>query len=286
MGPAFSPDASTVYFDTGGNSNIWQVKFIPIVDFNSDGIVDAADMCIMVDNWHTDNTLCDIAPLPLGDGIVDVEDLRVLAEHLFEDYRLIAHWELDETEGSIASDSVAYCDGVLFGDPVWQPNSGVVAGALQFDGIDDYVATPFLLDPRKEAFSVFTWIKGGGPRQAIISQVGGTDWLSVDPSDGKLITKLMHPPFPQLVSESVVTDGQWHHVGLVYDRAEVRRHLYVDGIEVAADTTPVGGVPSGGGLHIGAGQSLDAASFFSGLIDDVRLYNAALGAEEIETLAQ
>ena len=86
MGPAFSPDASTIYFDSGGTSDILQVKFIPLVDFNGDEIVDAADMCIMVDNWHTDNTLCDIAPLPLGDGFVDVKDLIVLAEHLFEEF--------------------------------------------------------------------------------------------------------------------------------------------------------------------------------------------------------
>jgi hypothetical protein len=65
--------------------DIWQVDVTPIVDFNSDGIVDAGDVTIMVDNWHTENTLCDIAPAPLGDGIVDVQDLIVLAEHLFEE---------------------------------------------------------------------------------------------------------------------------------------------------------------------------------------------------------
>jgi hypothetical protein len=56
-----------------------------IVQYNGDGIVDAADMCIIVDNWGTDNKLCDIGPMPWGDGIVDVEDLIILAEHLFEE---------------------------------------------------------------------------------------------------------------------------------------------------------------------------------------------------------
>ncbi|HUU19025.1 MAG TPA: kelch repeat-containing protein [Sedimentisphaerales bacterium] len=56
-----------------------------IVDFNNDGIVDSADMCIMVDHWGTDEPLCDIGPMPWGDGIVDVQDLIVLAEHLFEE---------------------------------------------------------------------------------------------------------------------------------------------------------------------------------------------------------
>ena len=57
-----------------------------IVDFNGDGIVDAADMCIMIDHWGEDYPLCDIAPPPFGDGIVDVQDLIVLAEHLFEEF--------------------------------------------------------------------------------------------------------------------------------------------------------------------------------------------------------
>ena len=56
-----------------------------VVDFNGDGIVDCADMCIMVDHWGEDYPLCDIAPSPWGDGIVDVHDLIVLAEHLFEE---------------------------------------------------------------------------------------------------------------------------------------------------------------------------------------------------------
>jgi hypothetical protein len=38
----------------------------PVVDLDSDGIVDAAKMCIVFDNWNAENTLCDIAPAPLG----------------------------------------------------------------------------------------------------------------------------------------------------------------------------------------------------------------------------
>jgi hypothetical protein len=53
-----------------------------VVDFNADGIVDGLDVCMMVDNWHTDEPLYDIAPMPFGDGIVDVKDLVLLAEHL------------------------------------------------------------------------------------------------------------------------------------------------------------------------------------------------------------
>jgi hypothetical protein len=122
--------------------------------------------------------------------------------------------------------------------------------------------------------------KGGGPGEVIISQTGGTTmfgsaWLCTDPSHGHLMTKLMEPN-PSLQSESAVADGEWHHIGLVYDLDALRRHLYVDGAEVAKDTTIVGWVPSDRGLHFGAAKDLDAASFFSGLIDDAKIYNRAI----------
>jgi Tol biopolymer transport system component len=88
--PSIPADGSTVYFISrrsggSGGVDIWQVSIEPVVDLNGDGIVDAADMCIIVDNWGTDEPLCDIGPMPWGDGIVDVQDLIVLAEHLFEE---------------------------------------------------------------------------------------------------------------------------------------------------------------------------------------------------------
>jgi len=91
--PRLSPDGSVLYFTSTRpdraiyfeNTDIYQAPIIPIVDFNGDRIVDAADMCIMVDHWGTDNSLCDIGPMPWGDGVVDVQDLIVLAEHLFEE---------------------------------------------------------------------------------------------------------------------------------------------------------------------------------------------------------
>jgi len=149
------------------------------------------------------------------------------------------------------------------------------------------------LNPVEGSFSVFAWVKGGAPGQVIISQtdrqVGrtvqlGSTWLGADSSDGKLITTLMEFPYGPLESEVVITDGQWYHVGLVYDLDASCRRLYADGVEVAKDTDLSGGVASGGSLYIGAGKNLDACSFFWGLIDDVCIYNQALSAKEIEEL--
>jgi hypothetical protein len=263
--------------------------FIPIIDFNGDGIVDAADICIMVDHWGTDEPLCDIGPMPWGDGIVDVQDLIVLSEHLFEevevyDPTLIFHWALDETEGDIAYDSASELDGTVYGEPLWQPEAGMVGGALQLDGIDDYVSTPSFMLTENSSLSVFAWIKGGMPGQVIISQEGRSDWLLADTTEGGLMTELkfLFKPSRALQSQTVITDGDWHRVGLSWDGSN--RILYVDDVEVVSDTCDKG--ISNGGLQIGAGKNLDPGTFWTGLIDDVRIYDVALTAEEIEGFVQ
>ena len=58
----------------GGDVNIWQVPIRPVVDFNAD-------------------------------GIVDVQDLVVLTEHLFGEAGLVAHCVLDETDFAVAQEN-------------------------------------------------------------------------------------------------------------------------------------------------------------------------------------
>ncbi|MCP4261493.1 MAG: hypothetical protein GY774_28925 [Planctomycetes bacterium] len=288
--PNISSDGSTLYFSSerpggSGNVDLWQVSIDPVVDLNSDLKVDLTDMHIMVDHWGQNYPLCDIGPTPLGDGIVDIQDLNVLAKYL---YRLTAHWEFDETVGSVASDSIGDYDGTLNGNPFWQPTEGMIGGALLFDGVDDYVETPFILNPATGSFSVFAWILTWTPGQAILSQTGnfGETWLVTNTSGGELITRFCDIYFDPLESEAVITDIQWHHVGLVYDLDVFHRRLYVDGVLVAEDSTIVAGAPSDGGLYIGVSKDLEASSFLSGMIDDVRIYHQALSAEEIAELAQ
>jgi hypothetical protein len=73
----------------------------------------------------------------------------------------------------------------------------------------------------------------------------------------------------------VVTDGQWHHVALVWDQSSHTGSLYVDRIKIAV------GVQTNlskayGNLRVGAGRGLTATTFWSGLIDDVRIYDRAV----------
>jgi len=244
-----------------------------VVDFNGDGIVDGKDLLIMTAHWGEDYPSCDIGPLPFGDGVVDVQDVLVLAEYIgkeVEDPTLVAHWALNEAAGMIAHDNAGAHDATVMGAAVWHPDGGAVDGALEFDETTFAVAE-FVLNPQEGPFSVFAWIRGGAPGQTIISQQTGCDWLVLDPATGVLMTELRSGgrESKALISDALVTDGVWHRVAFTWDGAN--RRLYVDDILVAEDTD-VALAACYGGLNIGCGKTAALDSFFTGLIDDIRIY--------------
>jgi len=243
-------------------------------DFNGDARIDFQDFALLTQYWLGNEPTPENAAFN-GDGIVDYRDLVSLAQYWLREFGFAAHWKLDEAEGSIAHDSADGNDGTVYGDPIWQPESGMINGALQFDGIDDYVETAFVLDPSDGPFSVFAWIKGGGPGQVIIAQTNSANWLYADTIEGRLITDLKpsgRSAFP-LSSQTIITNDEWNYVGFVWDGSW--RKLFLDNTIVAQDpqTYLVG---SNNGLYIGTGKQLGPDTFFSGLIDDVRIYDRAI----------
>jgi len=281
--PNISADGSTLYFGSDrpggvGSIDLWQAPVVPIVDFNGDEIVDIKDLLRLIEGWGKDDASVDIGPMPWGDGKVDEKDLEVLMRYWQQEVvpvSLIAYWKLDEAQGTAAADSAGTHDGTLVGDPIWQPTGGKIAGALQSDGVDDCVRSPFVVDPSAGPFSVFAWVKGGAPGQVVLSQEKGADWLTVA-ADGALKTALkgVGRLDKALASQAVIVDDAWHRVGLVWDGS--KRILYVDDIEVVKDTEATKLPSSPGGLYIGAGSKLATDAFWSGLIDDVRIYDRAV----------
>ena len=155
--------------------------------------MDIRDLLTLIEHWGQDDPLCDIGPMPWGDGKVDEKDLEVLMSYWGQevyDPTLIAHWKLDEASGTVATDSAGTNNGTLVGNPAWQPSGGKLGGALLFDGVGAYVNTSFLVDPAAGPFSVFAWVKGGAPGQTVLSQWQGVNWLRADAVTGALMTEL------------------------------------------------------------------------------------------------
>ncbi|MBN1818733.1 MAG: LamG domain-containing protein [Sedimentisphaerales bacterium] len=131
----------------------------------------------------------------------------------------------------------------------------------------------------QSSFSVFAWVKGGTPGQVILAQTDGysgygSAWLSLDPVNGKIMTSLHEPQASPLISEVSISDGVWHEVGLVLSWP--RRRLYVDGVKVAEDASDLTiRVPSTGGMYFGTSKDRKPDTFWSGMIDDIRVYDRA-----------
>jgi hypothetical protein len=281
------PDNNVYCVTFGAQGNVWigtanggLVLFQPwrIVDFNGNGTVDTKDLLRLIESWGTNDPLCDVAPTAFGDGVVDAQDLEFLMSYWGRDVAdgsLSVHWKLDETEGMIAVDSASDSDATLLGQPVWWSEAGAVGGALELDGATFATADP-VLDPAEGPFSVLAWIQGGAPGQVILSQASGANWLMVDAMSGCLMTELKGTgrDAGTLSSEAVVTDGNWHRIALVFEDTE--RSLYVDDALVGRDRQAGGPASCEGGLNVGCGKDMSPGTFFTGLIDDVRIYDRAV----------
>jgi len=204
--------------------------------------------------------------------LIDCNIVGQVAE--VNDPTLVAHWAMDEAEGIYAIDSVGVNDAIVVGGSGWLPAGGQIGGALSLDGVSGCAITGAVLNPADGPFSVLAWVNGGAPGQVVLSQQAASNWLVVD-AEGSLMTELKGTGrfTGPLFSEANITDGQWHRIGLVWDGSN--RTLCVDGAVVAEDTMP-GLDSSTNGLYIGVGKDYAAGTFFSGLIDDVRIYNRAV----------
>ena len=276
-GKIYAIGGSREWYPSPGIATVEEYDLNPLVDFNGNGSVDINDLVRLIQSWGQYDPLCDIGPTVFGDGVVDRADLEVLMScwgQEVQDGTLLAHWRFDEEEGPIACDSSGSHNGTLIGVPAWQPDGGAVGGALECGGAT-FVVAKSVLNPSGGAFSAFAWVQGGVPGDVILSQQRGVNWLMLDPATGALMTELRSGARQSkaLPSDAVITDDSWHRVGFTWD-AGIRR-LYVDDVLVA-EGADVALEDCTGGMNIACGKLMAPATFFSGLIDDVRIYNRAV----------
>ncbi|UCD49901.1 MAG: hypothetical protein JSW27_20520, partial [Phycisphaerales bacterium] len=186
---------------------------------------------------------------------------------------LVGHWKLDEGSGTTAADSSGNGNhGTLQGDPEWV--AGMLAGALEVDG-DDWVDCGDILDLR-EAITITCWVNpvgttgeqgfaGRGGAYAFKGHGAGVRFTTPGILDHSSTNLTLEP-------------GTWQHVAASFVPSQDEGLIfYYNGVETERINTSAMNAPSGPFL-IANNQWSET---LTGIIDDVRVYDHILTAEEI-----
>ncbi len=191
---------------------------------------------------------------------------------------LVAYWKLDEEIGTVAGDSSRHKnDGTIYGDAKW--TKGKSGGAIDFDGIDDYIDVGDL--DLEDAFSISAWIKlSSFANNMIVGKSFQTYEFFVSPT-GQLVANRNSSTPIRLQAD--LDTKRWYHLVVTQNDTE-GMVMYLDGsvISTNSDTSPTN--EDNASTKIGA-TGWTARDFFHGTIDEVRIYNRALTNKEVEAIA-
>ncbi|MCK4891121.1 MAG: LamG domain-containing protein, partial [Candidatus Pacebacteria bacterium] len=210
----------------------------------------------------------------------------------------IAHWKFDECQGPTANDAsgngnngtitiggtgtqdgIGTCTDGDTSNAWYNGRSGKYSSAMSFDGSDDYVfvgndASLNITD----AITIEAWIKSNtivGYDTVVRKNNAYTFRLS----DGKVQLYLWGLTDTSGISETTLSIGNWYHVTGTYDGSYIK--IYINGIQDISDGSSGNIAVTIDDLLIGITPGLSFE--FDGLIDDVKIYNYALTAEQIKT---
>ncbi len=208
-----------------------------------------------------------------------------------------AWYPLDEQSGQTAADIVAGNDGIHKNGPT--PVPGVIGHALEFDGIDDYVAVPDhpALNFGKGDLTITAYIRTESRATESLADKRDLDTgvgYVLHLYGGKLLFQLYDdisgwynyydPSSPDLA------DGEWHCVAVTVDRDEPDGgRLYADGqlIHTFNPTNRSGNITNAAELRIGKNHpnpESSSAKCFDGDIDELKLFDCSLTENEIQTI--
>ena len=218
---------------------------------------------------------------------------------------LIAWYKLDEGTGTTVADSSGNGnDGLFVGQPTWV--IGAFGDALSFSGNEQVVATKNIAD-NLPAFTASAWIKGNwfiqGSNSAASRQcqflgkvgVGGENsgqgW-GIFSDNGADIMGYMQDPHGWFESNrpQLNADGNWHLITCCYDYPATNIQMYLDGVLFTNTVFGLGTDSSGTAIEslsntnvfIIGGDTTDNTGWDASCsIDDVRIYNRILTAEEV-----
>jgi hypothetical protein len=210
---------------------------------------------------------------------------------------LIIYYPLDETSGTMAFDA-ATADGSQDATasgpaPNWQPSGGIVGGGLRFSptaqtDVDEALiyntaststslleAHPFTITLWFNTTSTAGWTRAGvflgNSTQSAMYYAVSLD-ASHRPIQIARNTNAIATTFP-----TAENDGEWHQLTAVYT-ASNSRSFYVDGRLTGTNTTDVPHMVLNR-FGVGALTRSSQTDAFDGLLDEIGLFDAALGAE-------
>jgi hypothetical protein len=226
---------------------------------------------------------------------------------------MVAWWPFDETGGLVVHDTAHGNNGTPKTGPIGSggptPGSGMVAGALNFNGTSDFVqvANATNLNFGTGSLSIDAWVKilapGTGFMPIVDKQIAGpTDapyGYVFYVKDGHLgfamnndINVTPHAGIGAEDTTRNLADSNWHHVAVTVQRnlaSATGGNLFIDGmaivtatfstipfISLTADNT--GDVILGSTNRLGR---LPVSAFFNGWIDEVEIFNRALGPQDV-----
>jgi hypothetical protein len=211
---------------------------------------------------------------------------------------LIGFWRFEEGDGTKAADSSGNGNaGTLRGDDLaWVDGRGT-GHALEIPNSNNHGVTVNAspsIDSIRSAFTIAAWIYRTEERDGVasilmrrstgISEYFGLALTADGMPRGYLNSHLMPAP-PTLTGPDPIPVGQWVHLAMTYNGATM--HLFANGTDIGnvAVTTTIMGQKTF--LCIGCGQNADnvVTEPLSGRLDDLRLYQRALSAAEINLLA-
>ena len=173
--------------------------------------------------------------------------------------------------------------------PTWT-TAGNFGGALSFDGVNDWVtiadanALDLTTGMTLEAWVYPTGNGGGAWRTVLIKQRSGGGvynlYANVDTNAPAVrVIRAAQPTVPLDVRGGTQLPlNAWSHLAATYDGVTVR--LYVNGAQVGSRAVSGALLTSTGVLRIGGNSIL--GEFFQGRIDEVRIYNRALSAADVQ----
>lgn len=199
----------------------------------------------------------------------------------------ICHWPLDATTGTVAVDATGNGNNGTVHGATWNPD-GETNGCLSFNGVNNFVQ---ITNPVNSDFSIAFWVK--------TTQTGGTgQWWQGDGlvdgdapgvandfgtalSGGKFGFGVGNPD-TTIISTEAINDGAWHLCVASRVQSTGVISVYVDGNLEATGTGNTNLLNASASLVFGQIES--GGGFFNGCLDEIEIFNRALGNNEVNAL--